>query len=286
MATNYLTNEAVETISSGSPNVVLTNEAVETISSGSPNVVLTNFVVEIMSKVNATPVIPNPTLNNNQSRILLIQVFRNGNWVDIPVRSASARLDKAKAGQLTLILEGTTDDEYRAHLYEGEKIRAFRGLQGSPLTRSWTGFVDAPTSIDEGEISRSVIVTDNMQELNTSILVDGHVFDNLDPMYVCASVVQNAIDTGQYIPSNDTGTPLTGATTNFSSPTGNGLCYFPELFNLDGSLFNLASGQLGSYTSGPFAYASMSVPFASGTSERFYRARRRDHRCRGGPFPY
>ncbi len=203
------------------------------------------------------------TLEDTQTRTFNLQVYRAGNWVDIPVRSANARIDKGKAGQMTVVLDDKPDDVYRSHLYEGEKIRAYRGAIGIPQVRSWTGFVDAPTITDEGEISRSVVVTDNLQELNNAILLDGHVFDNFDPMYVCASVIQNAIDTQQYIPTDDSGSALTDAITNFSTSTGNPICYFPELFNFDGSLFNLASGQLGSYTSGPFAYASISVPLAS-----------------------
>jgi hypothetical protein len=202
--------------------------------------------------------------NNVQTPTFTTQVYRNGNWIDIRTRSASARIDKGKAGQMTLVLDDNANDPQRSHLYEGEKVRAYRGVVGSTSTRSWTGFVDAPTITDEGPISRSVVVTDYLQELNTAILLDGHVFDNYDPMYVCASVIQNTIDTGQYVPTDDANNSLTGATTNFSTSSGNKICYFPELFNLNGSAFTLASGQLGSYTSGPFAYASMSVPIASG----------------------
>jgi len=210
---------------------------------------------------------PPSTININeklsQTSSFVMQVFRSGNWVDIPVRSAYGRIDKAKAGQMTVVLNDDQNDKYRSHLYEGEKIRAYKGVAGQPTVRAWTGFVDAPTITDEGEISRSVIVTDNMQELNTSVLLDGHIFDNLDPMFVCASVVQNAIDTKQYVPTDDSGNLLTDAITGFSTSAGNPLCYFPELFNQDGSPFVLASGQLGSYTSGQFAYASLMVPVAS-----------------------
>ncbi len=266
MATNLLTNSNFDILSIGSGSVRLTNSNVDILSKGSPNIRLSNLNIDILG-LNTAIIPPVPfsdiTLKDTQTRTFLLQVYRNGQWVDIPVRSVTGRIDKGKAGQMTVVLEDKSDDKYRSHLYEGEKIRAYRGAIGIANVRTWTGFVDAPTTTDEGFISRSVVVTDNLQELNTAILLDGQVFDNYDPMYICASCVQAAIDTQQFIPTDDSGNALTGATTNFGLPTGNQICYFPELYNLDSSLFKLASGQLGSYTSGPFAYASMSVPPAS-----------------------
>ncbi len=265
MATNLLTNEVVELLSIGSSSthVALTNEVVELLSIGSSSthVSLTNLVVELVGSSFPVPIFPPIDTTQNQTSSFVMQVYRSGNWVDIPVRSATGRIDKAKAGQMTVVIDDNAEDHYRSHLYEGEKIRAYKGVVASTSVRAWTGFVDAPTITDEGPISRSIIVTDNMQELNTSVLLDGQVFDNLDPMYVCASVIQSAIDTKQYIPTDDSGNLLIDAVTNFS--TGNSICHFPQLFNQDGSLFHLASGQLGSFTSGQFAYASLMVPVAS-----------------------
>lgn len=285
MATNILTNENTDLLSIGSPSAVLTNENTDLLSIGQPSVRLTNENTDLLSigqpsvritnlnieilgiknKPVAPPSFSSLTLKDNQTRTFCLQVYRNGNWVDVPIRTANGRIDKGKAGQLTVVIDDKENDQYRSHLYEGEKIRAYRGVIGIQSVRCWTGFVDAPTVTDEGQISRSVSITDNLQELNTAIFLDGFIFDNQDPMYVCASVIQYAIDTDQYIPSDDSGNPLTGATSGFGLPNGNPLCYFPELYNLDGSLFTLASGELGSYTSGPFAYASMSVPIASGS---------------------
>src|SRR6266567_7151669 len=189
---------------------------------------------------NGFPVGALVNMKKAQTSSFLLQVFRNGNWIDIPVRSATGSIKKASAGQMTAVINDNLGDLQRSHLYEGEKIRAYKGTLGSGSVRVWTGFVDAPTVTDNGLISRSVVMTDNVQELNTAILLDGHVFDNIDPMYVAASCIQHAIDTSQYIPTDDSGNPLTGATASFSNPSGNALCYFPDLHNLDGSFFTMA----------------------------------------------
>lgn len=199
------------------------------------------------------------TTTGAQTRTFELQVYRNGNWVDVPVQSAQGQINKNQAGQLSLVIPNNDSDSYRSRLYEGEKVRAYRGIIGQPSVRTWTGFVDAPTVTDSGGVSRTPVVTDYIKELNDSILLTGVVYDTVRPNQAAADVIQQAINTGQLVLTDDVGNPIS-TTASFSSPTGNNLCYFPDYVNPDGSFLTLASGQLGSFTSGNNQIASFSVP--------------------------
>lgn len=201
--------------------------------------------------------------SSGQIRTFTMQVYRSGNWVNIPVQSADGKIQKGQAGVLTANIKDNPKDAYRSQLYEGEKIRAYRGVVGNTQARCWTGYVDAPTVTDNQEVSRSFAVTDYVKELADAYLLQGMIFDNVDPMLACATVMQHALDTFQIVLTDDNNNALT-STAGYNSPSGNQICYFPTLYNPDGSDFVMASGQLGSYTSGPFPYASLSVPIASG----------------------
>jgi hypothetical protein len=201
----------------------------------------------------------------NQTRTFTLQVFRSGNWVDIPVQSAQGSVQKNQAGSLQVVIPGDPTDPYRARLYEGEKCRAYRGVVGSSPVRCWTGFVDVPTATDSQDVIRNPVITDNMKDLNDAILLSGVVYDTLTPNYACADVINQAIVTGQLVLSDDAGDILT-STVGYNAPGGNGICYFPDSINFDGSLLALASGTLGSFAQGNNAFANFVIPLASGQS--------------------
>lgn len=206
---------------------------------------------------------PTSPLDNSQARTLLVQVYRNGNWVDIPVSSAKGSIGKSRAGKLTVTIPDKPDDSARSRLFEGEKIRAFRGVVGAALTRCWTGYVDVPNAIDNKGVGRSFDITDNIKELNDSIVLDPQVYDNVAPNKAIADLISRAISTGQFKPTDDNGTALTSVA-NYNLVAGNPICFFPDLLNPDGTAFVLASGTVGSFTSGIIPVASLQVPVASG----------------------
>ena len=192
-----------------------------------------------------------------------LQVYRNGVWIDIPVNSAKGSIGNSKAGTVDLVLPDRTDDRYRSRLYEGEKVRMYRGVVGSPSTRCWTGYVDNTTATDTAGISRTPQVMDYIKELNDATTLEGFVFDDLPYNLAAATIIQHAIDTGQFKPTDDFGTFLS-TTASYNSASGNSLCYFPDLNDpTTGMPYLLASGTLGSFTSGPEAFASFMVPVAS-----------------------
>lgn len=197
-----------------------------------------------------------------QTRFFQLQVFRNSNWVDIPCQSANGQVQKNQAGQLTVVIPDDATDPYRSRLYEGEKMRAYRGVIGAQPQRCWTGYVDVPTATDTFGQMRSAIITDNIQELNSSILLEGVVYDQLTPNFACADIINKAITTGQLVLSDDSGNFIS-STVNYNASTGNNICYFPDYINYDGSLLTLASGTLGSFTNGTNSTTAFIVPPAS-----------------------
>jgi len=200
-------------------------------------------------------------LSDNQVRTFQLQVFRSGVWVDIPVTAAHGNKQQGQAGTLEVKIADRLDDQYRSILYEGDKVRAICGIMGSQSVRRFTGFVDAPTGTDQAGINRDVTCTDYMKELTDAILLEGIVFDTWTPMSASAWLIQKAIDTGQFKPTDDNGTPLLSCA-GYNLGT-NPLVNFPDIFNFDSSLFTLASGTLGSFTTGNFGFASFGVPAAS-----------------------
>lgn len=194
-----------------------------------------------------------------------MQVRRNGNWITVPVESAQAQIGKGKAGQVNLVIGNDDTDPTRSQLYEGDRIRMFRGVLGAPPVRCWTGYVDTRGPTDSQGISRQIAVTDHIKELNDAILIDGVFYDNLTATAACADVIQRAI-TSQQLKIYDDNDNVQSTTASYSSPTGNNVCYFPDLLNDDGSMFYLPMGTLASYTSSTGQMASFSIPVASGAS--------------------
>ena len=143
--------------------------------------------------------------NNDEIRTFQLQVFRNGAWVDIPVMSAKGTAGNGKAGKLTVKINNNPTDTYRSRLYVGEKARAFRGILGQQMTRCWTGYVDAPTTTDQIDLSRSIDITDTLQELNAAITLEGLIYDNVAPDTACVDLLFRTILSGQYVPTNDLG---------------------------------------------------------------------------------
>lgn len=203
--------------------------------------------------------------NPNQVRTFQLQVYRNGQWVDVPVQSAQGQVQKNQAGQLTLVMPNNVLDAPRSRLFEGEKVRAYRGVIGAPPVRCWTGYVDVPSATDKIGIIRNPIVTDNIQELNQAILLEGVIYDTFTQNSACVDVINKAIATGQLNLTDDSGTAIS-STVNYNLPTGNSICFFPDSINPDGSLLSLASGTLGSFTNGNNPTTSFLVPGASGAA--------------------
>jgi hypothetical protein len=212
---------------------------------------------------------------DSQTRFVHLQVFRNGSWIDIPTQSAKAQIGNSKAGKIDFVLPEDANDESRSQLYEGERVRVYRGILGAPPQRSWTGFVDTREPVRDGAqgVTRNVSVTDYIKELNDAIMLDGSVYDHWAPNDACIDVIQRAIKTQQFQPFDDNGNVLS-STANYATPGGNPLVYFPPIYNDDGSLFNLPSGTLGSYTGNPMTggLATLQVPTASGMGNNVYSA--------------
>lgn len=204
---------------------------------------------------------------DTQERFYSVQVFRSGNWIEIPVDAINASSQINRAGKMTLTITDDHDDQVRSQLYEGEKIRAFRGVTGAAPIRCWTGFVDTrqPNDVNTG-LKRQIDVTDYIQELNTAIMLDGVVYDNLSPTIACIDAINRAIATQQWTPFDDNGNTIT-STAGYDVGTCP-IVYFPPLYNDDGSAFILPSGTLGSFTGTPATsgYATFTIPISSGTA--------------------
>lgn len=205
--------------------------------------------------------------SDTQERTLVVQVWRGGRWVTIPCDSAKAKLGRNKAGELTLEIPDNPGDA-RSQLYEGERVRVYRGITGAPLVRCWTGYVDVrgpQTRSDQGGLYRTITVTDNIKELIEAASLAGVIYDGWKPGAAAADLIQRAINTGQYMVYDDNGNQL-NSTANYNQSNGNGICYFPDLLNDDGSTFTLPMGTLASYGTAS-SMASFSVPVAaSGTA--------------------
>lgn len=218
-------------------------------------------------------------LPQEETKTFLLQAQRtdglgNVNWVNIPVSSVKGQQQKNAAGQMTVTIPDDATDYYRSRLFEGEKVRAFRGSLGrqgvgvsrvlTPLTRCWTGYVDSPTANDQGTgIKRTAIITDNMKELMDAIFIEGVVYDTFRPGHAAADAIARAMAAKQWKPTDDNGNAYASGTAlvSFSSPNGNAICYFPDIINNDGTTFHLASGTLGSFTQGLNVLAgSLQIP--------------------------
>lgn len=207
--------------------------------------------------------ISNITNSESQTRLAILQVFRGGNWITIPFESMKGTVGKGKAGSLEIAIPEIKTDPKRAQLFEGEKVRMFRGVIGAPMVRSFTGYVDSrePTDSIAG-ISRKVVCTDVIKELNDAILLNGLIYDNLTPTQAAVDLLNRTIASGQYVPTDDLGNLLTD-TTNATNPNGNLICYFPDLYNDDGSLFFLPSGTIASFTNPNNKNPHFDIPIAS-----------------------
>lgn len=200
---------------------------------------------------------------DSQKRFIVVQVRRNGSWINVPCDAISATIGKGKAGQVTLTISNDDTDAARSQLYDGERVRIFRGVVGAAPVRCWTGWVDTRHPIDTLGTQRQIAVTDAIKEITDAIVINGTVYDGMDPMLACANIIQQAISTGQFVPKDDNDNAYS-STASSSSPTGNSVCYFPTLINDDGSTFTLPQGTIGSFTNGNGGIASFSVPTASG----------------------
>lgn len=213
--------------------------------------------------------------SDNQTRFVQVQVFRNGNWITVPISTAKAQLALSKAGKVDLVIPEDSADAARSQLYEGEKIRMYRGVLGATPQRCWTGFVDTrePTRDGAQGITRAVSVTDYIKELTDAIMLDGAVYDNWAPNDACIDVINRAIKTQQFQPFDDNGNVIS-STASYTSVNGNPLVYFPPLYNDDGSQFILPSGTLGSFTGNAATnnFATLTVPTASGMGNNIYSA--------------
>lgn len=185
---------------------------------------------------------------DQQTRLALLQVYRAGNWVEIPFESIKGTVGKGKAGKLDIAIPESKDDKYRAQIFEGERVRLYRGVLGAPLVRCFTGYCDMrePTDSPMG-ISRKITATDNFKELSDSILLSGALYDGVTPAVAATDIIRRCIDTQQFRPQDDAGNYLTDLS-NPNTPNGNPVCYFPDLHNDDGSLFVLPQGLIASYT--------------------------------------
>jgi|SRR5579872_971669 len=196
---------------------------------------------------------------------VLVQVWRSGNWITLPITKVEGDQATHRSGTLTITIPDMPGDT-RSRLYEGERIRAYRGTKGGALTRCFTGFVDAPSPTIDGlnGLSRSYVCTDNLKELVDAIMLDGVIYDNMKPNDAAIDVLNRAISKGQYVIYDDNGNQL-NSTASYTQANGNGVVYFPDLVNDDGSVFVLPSGTLGSFTNPTTApVASLMIPPASG----------------------
>lgn len=205
--------------------------------------------------------------SDTQTRILQIQVWRNGQWINIPVSSAQAKIGRNKGGELNLEIPDNGITDPRSQLYEGERIRVFRGVVGAAPVRCWTGYVDI-RSPQMGSGSRNtlgryrqVTVTDNIKELIDAKFLAGVIYDGWAPNAAAADAVQRAINTGQFMVYDDLGNQLT-STASYNQVNGNGICYFPDLFNDDGSLYTLPMGTTASFGTAA-SNATFVVPVAA-----------------------
>lgn len=216
---------------------------------------------------------------DSQKRLFIAQVWRNNNWVTLKAEAVKGSVAKSKAGQVLLTISEDSTDATRSQLYEGDRIRMYRGVEGAPLQRCWTGFVDTRTptkntgtSVGGGggaqnsvAMNRQYSVTDYIKELTDAIMLDGVVYDGWAPNAACVDLISRAISSSQFQPFDDNGNVISN-TASYSSPNGNPLLYFPNLTNDDGSTFNLPKGTLASFTAPNGAMASFSIPVASNST--------------------
>src|SRR5579872_2809529 len=219
---------------------------------------------------------PLPSLPDKPSttRLFLCQVMRTdetgcvGAWRNVTISQAKGRFGLKKAGQYTI--DVIDDGSPQAVLYEGEKIRIYRGIQGAPLVRVFTGYIDQKAgtkTAKDGRKVRTYTVTDYRKDLKDAITLRGQVFDGFDYGVVLSKLIIGAMDTNQLVWSDDNATvavtdmlaPGSGSSYNasevFITPpiwgqyiydppvaSSTPVAYFPELLNDDGTPFLLPCG--------------------------------------------
>ena len=199
-----------------------------------------------------------------QIQVLLAQVWRQGFWVSLPILNVQGALQIGSASTITLNMT-PGDNDPDAILYEGERIRIYRGILGSPLQRCFTGFVDACTATNSvaGTV-RSVVVSDHFKELKDAKLLQPRVYDNVEPNLAVADCINQALTTGQLKLFDDAGNALV-SDAFYDQANGNSILDAPQIFNDDGSVYSLPQGKLNSTMTVQNASASIQIPPASGS---------------------